>query len=469
MINLGYRKIRFARYMLTLGLAFFKISLSVMANDLIIDTKFAVPEHPSFTGNTAQVLFCADASGGFPGEDYTLFYYNRKNTIELVRAAIMLPVNLSLRKAGLNGAYTDQAGVVHKQGADNLIQYDHFCCSFNNGCTLMDPCLTIGTTLDYLNSLVGVKTRVGATARSLLDNTPFVSGSGSLLTNCHNKNCLPTDLAYPHRYARNDRREVLFGNLYGNTPDAIYRSDGYVFLSGRNNLDMKSNLPTIEAESVSNKKVDFTKTNFEIPKALPPPNFLCPWILLKYLRGNPDATNVRNAIVSIFNDWNPDLINPHTGGFPNYDKNGTARGYGFILHMMRATAAWNWPNMTTRGQSFRSVAIQVASAFDGLVQNDGSIVTSYGIDKTRGPEQIGMYLCSADPRLPGNFGFKNQNYKWNWSFGDGSPHSSLQNPTHTYHANVATAYPVIVTVSDQHHNSASKKFNLTIKGSSMTE
>ena len=434
------------------------------AAGLIIATNFAIPANPSFSNGVAQVAFSATATGGNPGSDYTLFYFNRKATIEKVRAAILLPANVSARKSGYEGTYTDQAGVVHNQGTDNLIEYDHFCCSFNNGCTLMDPCLTIGTTLDFLNALIGIRSTAGLTARNLLDTTEFVAGVGSTLTNCSNGNCIPTGVTYPHPYAKNDRRETLFGCLYGNVPDAIHGSGGYIFMSGRNNLDAGSALPAVEMELVANNTEDFTGTDFSNTNSLPAPNLLCPWILLNYLRGTTNATNVRNAIVSLFNDWNPTFINAETGGFQNYDSEGTGRLYGFILHTMRATGAWNWPTNTIRGQSYQTVAIQAAAAFDGLVQSDGSIIYSYGSDKTKGPEQIGMYLCSADPRVPNNFGITSQNYRWDWDFGDGSPHSSSQNPVHTYTGTVAAVFPVIITVTDQNGACSTNELDLTIQG-----
>ena len=434
------------------------------ATGLTIATNLAMPAYPSFSNGVVQVAFSATATGGNPGNDYTLFYFNRQATIEKVRAAILLPANVSARKSGYEGTYTDQTGVVHNQGTDNLIEYDHFCCSFNNGCTLMDPCLTIGTTLDFLNALVGIRSTAGLTARNLLDTTGFVAGVGSTLTNCANGNCIPAGISYPQPYAKNDRRETLFGSLYGNIPDAIHGSSGYIFVPGRNNLDAGSLLPTIEAEIVGSNQSDFTTTDFSNTNSLPAPNLLGPWILLNYLRGTANATNVRNAIVSVFNDWNPTLINASTGGFQNYDPVGTGRSYGFILHMMRATGSWGWPTNTIRGQSYQTVATQVAAAFDGLVQSDGSIVFSYGSDKTKGPEQIGMYLCSADPRVPNNFGIANQNYKWNWNFGDGSAHSLAQNPMHTYTGSVAATYPVIVTVTDQNGASSTNELDLSIQG-----
>lgn len=434
------------------------------AQALSIATNLAIPFNPVFSNGAAQVAFAAMATGGNPGNDYTLFYLNRQATIEKVRAAIMLPANVSARKSGYEGTFINEAGVVSNQGTDNLIEYDHFCCSFNDGCTLMDPCLTIGATLDFLNALVGIHSTAGLTARNLLDTTPFVAGVGSTLTNCSNGNCIPAGVTYPHPYAKNDRRETLFGSLYGNIPDAIHGSGGYIFMPGRNNLDAGSALPTIEMEIVANDTNDYTHTDFSKTNGLPAPNVLCPWILLNYLRGTPNATNVQNAIVSLFNDWNPTFINSQTGSFQNYNSEGIAARYGFALHMMRATGAWNWPSNTVRGQSYQTVAAQVAAALDGLVQGDGSIIYSYGSDKTKGPEQIGMYLCSADPRVPNNFGITNQNYQWEWDFGDGSPNSFSQCPVHAYTGSVTTNYSVIITATDQNGASSTNELDLTIQG-----
>ena len=75
-----------------------------------------------------------------------------------------------------------------------------------------------------------------------------------------------------------------------------------------------------------------------------------------------------------------------------------------------------------------------------------------------------MYLCSADPRAPNNFGITNQNYRWDWDFGDGSPHSSSQNPVHTYTGTVAAVFPVIITVTDQNGASSTNEWDLTIQG-----
>ena len=257
--------------------------------------------------------------------------------------------NLSVEE---DNSYFCPSGVVHN------------CCGFNDGLTLFDPSLTIGTTLDYLNSLKGVSTNIEQTVRNYL-SMQFVQG---INTSCNNGNCVSA-ISYPYTYNGNDRRETLFGNKV----DAIHGSVGYAFIQGKSDFN---NAPTIEMEVVGTNTVSGNSTSL---------NTLCPWILLQYLTGNSGTAS--SAIQSILNDWNGTF-------FATYDPYGTCRDYCYALHMLRATKAWQLSAQATQ------VATQIDSQIWGLQNSDGGMRFSYSSDTSTGGEQVGLALLSHDPRIP---------------------------------------------------------------------
>jgi hypothetical protein len=259
--------------------------------------------------------------------DYEFFIQPNLANVEALREWFMSPMDVANQKAGYDPAF-------------GMIRGGYWGGGFQNGFVLVDTQLILAKSLDYFNSLKGIRTNVEGNLSSWLTSSFINPSTGAIGT-----------------YDGTDRREVLFGKVLG----CIEDDSGQVYYVKGHTLSDPIPITTALPTSCTSDSQGGM-------------NIYAPWIELYYLHGNSQKAQTMFSVT--LNAWTPTPgtgIGHATGGYfsdvfdsgPNQGKCKSSRTLGYWLEMARATGYWDLSNQT------RTIAEQVMHELWAHQEPDG--------------------------------------------------------------------------------------------------